>query len=64
MEIKDYKMQAMKKKTLKTGQEVSVYAELYRLSINTRCPEKWLFLDLETGVFYTDKQVFKEVVKP
>ena len=38
---------------LKTGNEVAELDEVKEYSIKTKCPEKWLLLDLETGEVYT-----------
>ena len=40
-------------RTLKTGKEVAELAEVREYSIKTKCPEKWVLLDLETGEVYT-----------
>jgi len=35
------------------GSEVSEYSEPKSYSITTKCPEKWLLIDRETGEIYT-----------
>ncbi len=35
------------------GSEVSELAEAKVLTVKTKCPEKWLLIDLETGERYT-----------
>ena len=38
---------------LKNGQEVTELDEPVTLIIKTKCPEKWLLVDQETGEVYT-----------
>jgi hypothetical protein len=35
------------------GSEVSELAEAQTLTLKTKCPEKWLLIDRETGEIYT-----------
>jgi hypothetical protein len=37
---------------LLSGEEVSEYENAVDLTIHTKCPEKWLLIDLETGQEY------------
>lgn len=43
----------MKTRKLQDGSEVQELDEAKILTIKTKCPEKWLLLDLETGERYT-----------
>ena len=43
----------MKTRKLQDGTEVLELAEAKVLTIKTKCPEKWLLIDLETGERYT-----------
>lgn len=43
----------MKERTLQTGQTVPELEETVTLVIKTKCPEKWLLIDNETGEAYT-----------
>lgn len=36
-------------RTLRSGRVVPEMADLAHLSLNTKCPEKWISIDLETG---------------
>ncbi len=38
---------------LQDGTEVSELSESVTLTIKTKCPEKWLLIDKETGEVYT-----------
>lgn len=38
---------------LQNGQEVPELEEAKILTVKTKCPEKWLLIDLETGERYT-----------
>jgi hypothetical protein len=38
---------------LKNGKEVSELDQVRQYSIKTKCPEKWVLLDMETGEVYT-----------
>ena len=40
-------------RTLKNGKEVVELDQVREYSIKTKCPEKWLLMDLETGEVYT-----------
>ena len=42
----------MKKRKLQTGDEVDVLDEPVTLKVFTKCPEKWMLIDLETGERY------------
>jgi hypothetical protein len=42
----------MTKRKLQTGEEVKVLNEPVTLKVYTRCPEKWMLVDLETGERY------------
>lgn len=39
----------MKLRTLKSGRKVKGRATEFDMTISSRCPDKWLFVDLETG---------------
>jgi hypothetical protein len=43
----------MKTRKLKDGTEVAELDEAKILTVKTKCPEKWLLVDLETGEHYT-----------
>ena len=42
----------MKKRKLQTGEEIIELDEPVMLKVYTKCPEKWLLTDLETGEQY------------
>ena len=42
----------MKKRKLQTGKEIIELDEPVTLKVYTKCPEKWLLTDLETGEQY------------
>jgi len=42
----------MEKRKLQTGEEVNVLREPVTLKVFTKCPEKWMLVDLETGERY------------
>ena len=42
----------MKIRTLQTGKTVQELPEPVTLEVYTRCPEKWMLVDLETGQRY------------
>lgn len=39
----------MKYRTLKNGQRVSNAPESVKMTIDSKCPKKWAFVDMETG---------------
>ena len=39
----------MKFRTLKSGRKVKDRTEEFDMTISSKCPDKWLFVDLETG---------------
>ena len=41
-----------KTRTLLDGKEVEEFEKAVDLTIHTKCPEKWLLIDLETGQEY------------
>jgi hypothetical protein len=43
----------VKTRKLKDGSEVAELDEAKILTVKTKCPEKWLLVDLETGEHYT-----------
>ena len=43
----------MKTRTLQDGSVVQELEEAKVLTVKTKCPEKWLLVDLETGERYT-----------
>ena len=43
----------MKTRKLQTGDEVVELETPITLEVYTKCPEKWLLIDLETGERYT-----------
>jgi hypothetical protein len=43
----------MKTRKLQDGTEVVELDEAKILTVKTKCPEKWLLVDLETGEHYT-----------
>jgi len=43
----------MKIRRLQTGDEVVELDAPVKLEVYTKCPEKWLLIDLETGERYT-----------
>ena len=43
----------MKTRTLKDGTIVQELEQAKVLEVKTKCPEKWLLVDLETGECYT-----------
>lgn len=43
----------MTERTLKDGRRVPELPEAKILTIKTKCPEKWVLIDLETGEKYT-----------
>ena len=43
----------MKTRTLQNGAEVAELEKAKILTLKTKCPEKWLLIDLETGERYT-----------
>ena len=43
----------MTKRKLTDGSEVAELAEAVTITITTRCPEKWMLIDRETGEVYT-----------
>lgn len=42
----------MKKRTLKNGQDVVELASPITLKVYTKCPEKWILIDLENNKIY------------
>lgn len=42
----------MRSRVLRNGQVVEELEEVRQYSIKTRCPDKWILLDLETGEQY------------
>jgi hypothetical protein len=40
-------------RSLKNGKEAMELDQVQEYSIKTKCPEKWILLDLETGEVYT-----------
>lgn len=42
----------MDKRKLQTGDEVQQLDQPVTLKVYTRCPEKWMLIDLETGERY------------
>lgn len=42
----------MKTRVLKNGEVVQEFENPVSLSVYTKCPEKWLLVDLETGEHY------------
>jgi hypothetical protein len=40
-------------RTLQDGREVQELEQAVTLEVYTKCPEKWLLIDLETGEHYT-----------
>ena len=54
----------MRTRTLKSGRVVDEppNGRVYKLTIQTRCPEKWLFVDLETGdVWHQEERFFGDL---
>lgn len=47
----------MKTRKLIDGQEVEELDQAVDLTIHTKCPEKWLLIDLETGQEYIGSPV-------
>ena len=45
-------MDKNKKRVLLDGSEAEEYEKATDLTIHTKCPEKWLLVDLETGQEY------------
>lgn len=43
----------MSTRKLQDGREVAELSESKVLTVKTKCPEKWLLVDLETGERYT-----------
>lgn len=43
----------MTTRKLQDGREVTELASAKTLTVKTKCPEKWLLIDLETGERYT-----------
>jgi len=43
----------MNRRTLKDGTEVPELPEVVELKVKTKCPDKWLLIDRETGEAYT-----------
>lgn len=43
----------MNKRTLKDGTKVPELENAVKLTIETKCPAKWLLIDRETGEAYT-----------
>ena len=39
----------MKRRTLKNGQKVAEARTSVEMTIKSKCPRKWLFVDMETG---------------
>jgi hypothetical protein len=39
-------------RTLNNGEQVPELAQSKTLTVKTKCPEKWLLIDLETGEHY------------
>lgn len=46
------KIWGYKIRELITGEHAEEYKDATDLDIHTRCPEKWLLIDLETGQMY------------
>jgi len=42
----------MKRRTLKDGKDVAELDFPIDLVVHTKCPEKWMLIDLETGEHY------------
>jgi|FAXJ01.1.fsa_nt_gi hypothetical protein len=45
----------MKYRTLKNGQRVAEAPERVSMTINSKCPKKWAFVDMETGDIWVHK---------
>ena len=46
------KIQGYKIRELITGDEAEEYPDAVDLTIHTKCPSKWLLIDLQTGQMY------------
>jgi len=44
-------------RSLMNGDEVAELTQFREYSLKTKCPEKWILLDLETGEVYTPHTV-------
>jgi hypothetical protein len=42
----------MRKRTLRDGTDVEEFQTPVTLTVKTKCPEKWMLVDLETGEHY------------
>lgn len=45
----------MKYRTLKNGQRVADAPESVKMTIDSRCPKKWAFVDMESGDIWVHK---------
>ena len=45
----------MKYRTLKNGQKVAEANKSVRMTIDSKCPKKWAFVDMETGDVWVHK---------
>jgi len=55
----------MKKRTLISGRKVNQIENEHLMTISSKCPDKWLFVDLETGDIWhvrKDAHIEKEYV--
>lgn len=53
-----------KKRKLQSGREVKSQDEELRMTIASKCPDKWLFVDLETGDIWHHRKGYKEGEHP
>jgi hypothetical protein len=51
-------------RTLQSGREVESQDKELRMSISSKCPAKWLFVDLETGDVWHHREGYKEGEHP
>ena len=49
----------MKYRMLKNGQKVAEASESVQMTIDSKCPKKWAFVDMETGDIWVHKSRYK-----
>lgn len=51
----------MKKRVLISGRKVDQLEEEFPMTISSKCPDKWLFVDLETGdIWHVRKEAYSK----
>lgn len=53
----------MKYRMLKNGKKVAEASESVQMTIDSKCPKKWAFVDMETGDIWVHKSRYKRISK-